>query len=193
MFTGIITCLGKIENLTSDALTVSANRHFLSKIAKGTSISVNGICLTATDVNKKVFQTDIMPETYQRTHIRYLQIDDLVNLELPATPQAFLSGHIVYGHIDGVCKLLEIKQAGNSRILKFSSFPALAKCLVAKGSVAINGISLTVIKAEKNYFTVGIILYTWTKTMLHTLKTGSFVNIETDILVKTVQKFLKDD
>lgn len=191
MFTGIITHLGKISKKTDQTLTVSADRHFLSKIQKGMSICVNGVCFTIVRISTKYFEVDFIPETKNRTTVKYLKTADLVNLELPATPTSFLSGHIVQGHIDGVSKLLDIKIRGSSRILKFSTSPAFSKYTVPKGSIAINGISLTIIDAKTDYFTVGIIPYTWDNTMLHTMKIGSFVNIEVDILVKYLERLLK--
>lgn len=121
----------------------------------------------------------------------YLKINDPVNLELPATPSTFLSGHIVQGHVDGISKLLDIEPSGNSRILKLSIVSSIAKYLVKKGSVAVNGISLTVMETGKKKFTVGIIPYTWDNTMLHTVKIGDLVNIEVDILAKYVSRLLK--
>lgn len=191
MFTGIITHLGKISKKTDKKLTILAYRHFLSKVKKGVSVSVNGICLTAVNINKQYFQVDFMPETENRTNIKYLRADDLVNLELPATPFSFLSGHIVQGHIDGTSKLLSITPSGNSRILKFSVSAALTKHMVEKGSIAVNGVSLTLIEVSKDYFIVGIIPFTWENTMFNTLKVEDFVNVETDILAKYLEKLLK--
>lgn len=191
MFTGIVTHLGKVSKKEKKTLAIKASQDFLSKITKGTSISINGICLTVTDIHKYYFAIDFIPETENRTNIKYLQSNDLVNLELPATPASFMSGHIVQGHIDEVSTLLDIKVSDNSRILKFSASPTITKYLAAKGAVAINGISLTVIEVEKNYFTVGIIPYTWNNTILKTIKTGDFVNIEVDILAKYLEKLQK--
>jgi len=182
MFTGIITNLGKVITKTNQTLTISTTGKFLSKLQKGTSVAVNGACLTVVNVQKKAFTVDLMPETIKRTNI--LQAE-LVNLELPVTPQSFLSGHLIQGHIDGMGKIEKI----TSQILKVSITSNLAQYLIEKGSIAINGISLTIIKAEKNYFTVGIIPYTWTHTMLHTLQEGDFVNLEADILAKYVKKY----
>lgn len=193
MFTGIITHLGKVSKKTGQTLTISADRNFLSKIKKGMSISVDGICLTVTHVNKQYLEVNFMPETECRTNINYLQLSSLVNLELPLTPQDFLSGHIIQGHIDGIAQLEEATQQQNSRILKFSIPNDLSRYIVEKGSVAVNGISLTIIQANKDYFTVGIIPYTWTHTMLQNLKIGSVVNIEVDILAKYLEKLVKND
>lgn len=191
MFTGIITHIGRVSAKTDSALKITADRNFLSKIQKGTSVSVSGICLTVTKIGRDFFAVDFMPETESRTNIKYLQPDNLVNLELPATPITFLSGHIVQGHIDSVTKLISITKAENSYILKFSIPAKLARYIIEKGSIAVNGISLTVIKAGGKKFTVGIIPYTWNQTMLHTIKTGDLVNIEVDILAKYLEKLIK--
>lgn len=189
MFTGIITHLGKLTKKDGAILTFAADRSFCQKIKDGTSISVNGVCLTVfKKPAKNSFSVEIMPETLNKTMLGNLKTDDLVNLELPLTPTDFISGHIVQGHVDGTAKLTSITKQGNNRLLKFSTPPKFAKYLVAKGSVAVNGISLTVIEAGKNYFTVGIIPYTWTNTMLHIIKTGDFVNIEVDILAKYLER-----
>lgn len=191
MFTGIVTNLGQISAKEGRTLAIKAERDFLAKITKGTSISVNGICLTVREIKRSFFKVDLMPETEDRTNIKYLKTNDLVNLEFPVTPTTLLSGHLVQGHIDGISKLLDINVSDSSRILKFSIPKLLAKFIVEKGSIAINGISLTVVQARKNYFTVGIIPYTWDNTMLHTVKVRDFLNIEVDILAKYIEKLLK--
>lgn len=191
MFTGIITNLGKISAKERKKLKISAGKKLLDKLKIGDSISIDGICLTVTGINKKSFVVEFMPETENKTNLKYLKIDSLVNLELPATPASFLSGHILQGHVDTTAMLASIKEQGNSRILKFSIPPSLSKYIVEKGSIAVNGISLTVIQIGKNFFTTGIIPHTWKNTMLHKLKLGDFVNIEVDILGKIFEKLMK--
>lgn len=188
MFTGIITNLGKIKSKTKHSLSITSERKFIEKINKGDSISVNGICLTVTKTRRDYFVIDFMKETANKTNIIYLKINDLVNLELPATPNSFLSGHIVLGHIDNIGVLKEITKA---KILKFTVSKSVSKYLVTKGSITINGISLTVIEAKSNYFTVGIIPHTWENTMLHALKLGDLVNIEVDILAKYIERLIR--
>lgn len=192
MFTGIITNLGKLTKKEGSVFTFNTDRDFCKKIEKGTSIAINGICLTA--LNKPTgnyFSIEAMPETLDKTTLGQIKIGSPVNLELPATPNTFLSGHIVQGHIDGVSKLLDIVVSGNSRLLKFSSPPSLAKYIAKKGSIAINGVSLTIIDVTKDYFTVGIIPYTWNNTMLKAIQPGDFVNIEVDILAKYLERLTK--
>lgn len=192
MFTGIITNLGRVVNKTKTSLIIKTGKDFFIGLDKGRSVAVDGICLTVVTYNKNSFEVNIMPETVSRTNIQYLQLGDLVNLELPATAQSFLSGHIVQGHIDGTGKLLSIVKKNNSNILKFSIPTPLSKYIVEKGSIAVNGVSLTVIEATKKYFVVGIIPHTWKKTMLHTINVGNAVNLEVDILAKHVEKLLKE-
>jgi len=131
-----------------------------------------------------------MPETIKKTILGSLQKNELVNLELPMTPESFFAGHIVQGHIDDTGVVADIAPEGNSRLMKITVLPEVGKYIVEKGSIALNGISLTVIKAGKTYFTVGIIPHTWTNTMLQKIKTGDMVNIETDILAKYIKKLI---
>ncbi|MDD5415642.1 MAG: riboflavin synthase [Candidatus Daviesbacteria bacterium] len=188
MFTGIITHLGKLKKKAGATFIFAADLNFCKKIRNGTSVSVNGVCLTVSKKTPRMFSVEIMPETLNKTMLENLKTDDLVNLELPLTPADFISGHIVQGHADGIAKLTNIAKQGISHILKFSVPRKLSRYMVRKGSVAVNGISLTIAEGGKNYFTVGIIPYTWTNTMLHTIKKNDFVNIEVDILAKYVKR-----
>lgn len=190
MFTGIITDLGKIIKKNGSQLTIGTNEDFIKKLSVGDSICLNGVCLTVSGLKNTSFKVSVIPETWEKTNLREAKDEDLVNLELPLTPNSFLSGHIVQGHVDGVAKLEDIKKDGNSRILKFSIPSAIYKFLVEKGTITVNGISLTVIKVEENSFSVGIIPFTWEHTMLKKVKVGDKLNIETDIIGKFVQKFV---
>jgi len=189
MFTGIVTHLGRIKEKTAGKLVVITPTDFFSKLTLGMSVAVDGICLTVTNLQKRdEFSIDFMPETENKTNIRYLRKNDLVNLELPVTPETLLAGHIVQGHIDGVAQIQKIEEQKNSRLLTFSFDPKFMKYVVEKGSIALNGISLTVISAGKDFFTVGIIPHTWDATMLHETKEGDFVNVEVDIIAKYVER-----
>lgn len=191
MFTGIITNLGKIVDKSNNQLKIKTDSDLIKKLNTSDSISINGICLTVVDIGKDNFKVDTMSETRQKTNLQNVKTTSLVNLELPLTPNSFLAGHIIQGHVDGVAKLTSVVKKENSHILKFSIPRALSKYIVKKGSIALNGISLTVIEAGSDYFTVGIIPYTWKNTMLHTVKLGSLVNIEVDILAKYLEKLLR--
>ncbi len=191
MFTGIINHLGKIKTKSENKLQIRCSKNLINKLSIGTSIAVDGICLTIVKMGKDFFEIDFMPETEGKTGIRYLKVNDSVNLELPATPSSLLSGHIIQGHIDGVGKLENIKKQANSRILKVSIPEELSKYIVNKGSIAVCGIALTVIKAGQDFFTVSIIPHTWKSTILCQLKLGDLVNIEVDILAKYLEKITK--
>lgn len=191
MFSGIISDLGQITAKKTNLLQISSDKKFLNLFKLGDSISINGICLTVVQKSNKAFAADFIPETENKTTLKYLRVGDMVNLELPATPNSFLSGHIVQGHVDTVSRLVDIKKEGNSRILKFEISSAFLKYIVEKGSIAVNGISLTVISGGKNFFTCGIIPHTWKATMLKKINTGDFVNIELDILGKYIEKLIK--
>lgn len=191
MFSGIITNLGRISAKEDKLLQISANQKFLDFFKKGDSISVNGICLTVIQKDRKSFAAEFMPETEKKTNLKYLTTGNIVNLELPATPNSFLSGHIVQGHVDTISRLTDIKKKGNSRILKFETPLKFLKYIVEKGSISVNGISLTVISVGKNFFTCGIIPHTWKNTMVNTIRVGDFVNIEVDILGKYLEKLIK--
>lgn len=191
MFTGIITHTGKLEKKGREMFAFSAPRDFMKKLKKGASVTVNGCCLTVKSVSQSTFSIDIMPETQKKTMLGSLKIGDIINLELPVSAGSLLSGHIVQGHIDGVGKIAKIQNEENSKILTIGIPKSLNRYIVEKGSIAINGISLTVINVRKNSFTVGIIPHTWEQTMLHTVKVGDKVNIEVDILAKYTEKLIK--
>lgn len=191
MFTGIITHIGELKNIYDTTFTFTAPRSLCIKLTKGTSISVNGACLTV--VNKPTttsFVINIMPETRKKTMFPILAVGDFVNLELPASPKSLLSGHIVQGHVDGVGKIKKIEKDGNSRLATIQVDPYLSRYIVTKGSIAVNGISLTVIDTSNASFTVGIIPYTWRHTMFRNARVGDKVNIETDIIGKYVYKYI---
>ncbi|MBI2607868.1 MAG: riboflavin synthase [Candidatus Doudnabacteria bacterium] len=190
MFTGIVSNLGQLKNKNVGAFIFKASPDFCQRISKGASIAINGVCLTAVRKTKQTFTVEVMPETKARTMLGKLHAGNVVNLELPATPRTFLSGHMVQGHIDGVGVLEKIGRAGNSRILTIAVAPQISKYLVEKGSIAVNGISLTVISVKPDYFTVGIIPHTWKQTMLNRIKVGDEVNIEVDVLAKYLKKLL---
>lgn len=191
MFTGIITHVGKFIKKTNQIFVFGADESICKKLAKGASITVNGVCLTISEKPlKTLFSVTVMPETIKRTMLGNLQKNDLVNLELPMTLKNFFAGHIVQGHVDGIGKIADIAIEGNSRIIKIIALPKLRKYIVDKGSITLNGISLTVIRAEKTYFSVGIIPYTWKHTMLAQIKISDLVNIETDIIAKYIEKLI---
>jgi len=194
MFTGIISNLGKLKKIKDALFIFETESAFIKKLEKGTSISINGACMTVTGVpDNKSFSVEVMPESQKRTMLGDLQLKDIVNLELPAVPDTFLSGHIVQGHVDGTGKIKAIKDEGISRLVTVSVPEDLIKYIVKKGSIAINGVSLTVINVDDKKCTVGIIPFTWEHTMFQTVKVGDTVNLETDIFAKYVEKLLNKE
>jgi riboflavin synthase len=191
MFTGIITHLGTVAEKTDSDLKIKTSTDLLKKLSLGTSIAVNGICLTVVSKDKTSFTINFMPETEKKTNIKDLKQESKINLELPATAQTLLSGHIVQGHVDGIGKINSIVKKGNSYLFAFSIPKNLNKYLVEKGSISVNGISLTVISVSKDEFTVGIIPHTWENTMLHQAQVGDFVNLEVDALAKYIENLLR--
>jgi len=192
MFTGIITHLGKVKEKTATRLVIEPEKGLLDKFEKGLSVSIDGICLTVVDYNKKTFSIDFMPETAKKTNIGQLTVGSTVNCELPSTGSTFLSGHVVQGHVDGVGVIKSITPDGNSYLFVFTLPKDLSRYIVPKGSISVNGISLTVIDISDESFSVGIIPHTWDRTMLHTAKIGDKVNIEVDVLAKYIEKLIRN-
>jgi len=193
MFTGIVSHIGKVEGIEGAKFTFSVPASFIKSLKKGSSISVNGVCLTLKNSpSGRKFNVDLMPETQKRTSFSDLKKGDSVNLEPAMKTDSRFEGHIVQGHIDGTAKLGSVKKQGNSYIMTFAVPKPLTRYIAEKGSIAVNGISLTVISARGNQFTVGIIPYTWENTMLKRLKAGDKVNIEVDILAKYLEKLVKN-
>ena len=179
MFTGIVEEIGLIKSFDGANLKIECSK-VLENTQIGDSIAINGCCQTVVSFGSNYFYTNVSTETLKIT--KGFKTGDKVNLERALTPKTKMGGHIVQGHIDGTAKYL-----GNSR---FELPKELEKYVVYKGSIAIDGVSLTVSKLERNIFEVAIIPHTLENTTLKTLKTGDFVNIETDILGRYVEKFL---
>ena len=185
--------MGKVESINVARFAFSAPASFIKNLKKGSSVAINGVCLTLKNSpSARNFNVDLMPETLKRTSFSNLKKGDLVNLELAMSANSRFEGHIVQGHIDGVAKLSSVKKQGNSRILSFEVPDHLGKYIVEKGSIAVNGISLTVIYVKNDDFSVGIIPYIWENTMLKQLKGSDKVNIEVDILAKYLEKLVKN-
>ena len=193
MFTGIISHLGRVESIEGAKFAFSAPASFIKSLRKGSSVAVNGVCLTLKNSpSGRKFNVDLMQESIRRTSFSDLKEGDSVNLELAMKADRRFEGHIVQGHIDCTAKLGSVKKQGNSRLLAFAVPNLLTKYIAEKGSIAVNGISLTVIGAKGNQFTVGIIPHTWENTMLKQLKTGDKVNVEVDIIAKYLERLVKN-
>ncbi|MBP6884731.1 MAG: riboflavin synthase [Candidatus Pacebacteria bacterium] len=190
MFTGIIKQTGEVQKRDNTSLSISAPKNILSKLKLGSSISVNGACLTVVKKNTKGFTADVMPETWKCTSLCGLHGGCLVNLELPLRLSDGLDGHIVQGHVDGMAELVSIKEDSGSHVLTFKAGKDIMEYLVSKGSVTLNGVSLTITNVSKNSFSVSIIPHTWKTTMLYRLGKGDKVNVEVDILSKYIKSFL---
>lgn len=187
MFTGIIEEVGTLERLASGEIAIRAAK-VLEDVALGDSIAVNGICLTVTHFDAAHFTADVMPETVRRTSLAELRHGSRVNLERALTLQSRLGGHIVSGHIDGVGTIAAMQEEGNAILLTVRARDDLLRYIVEKGSVALDGISLTVARAGAAEFTVSLIPHTREITNLREKRIGSRLNIETDILGKYVEK-----
>lgn len=193
MFTGIIEEIGIVKSIKSKVITIEANKIF-EDLKLGDSVSVNGTCLTvASFENKifpKIFNADITLETLSRTNLGELKSGFKVNLERALTLNGRLGGHIVSGHIDGVGIIKNISKNSDDIKLTIEVSSNLMKYIIEKGSVAVDGISLTVAEVNKNNFSVAIIPHTLKETILYYKKTGDKVNIENDIIGKYVEKLL---
>ena len=189
MFTGIIEEIGKVQNITSKNITIECVK-VLEDAKLGDSIAVNGTCLTVTKISSNTFEADISPETFKVTALNNLQNGSYVNLERALKADGRFGGHIVSGHIDGKGKYLCCEKFGDFYILTFELTSELTKYVIRKGSIAINGISLTIAEVEVNNIKLAIIPHTYENTNLKTLKNGDFVNIEVDITAKYIEKFL---
>ena len=189
MFTGIIEELGKVKNISTNGITIEC-KTVLEETKAGDSIAVNGVCLTVRKLTPDSFAADVSPESFRVTVLKDLRCGDFVNLERALPAGGRLGGHFVTGHVDGKGKILSIGKNAEFYDLKVELDSDEVKYCVKKGSVAINGISLTIADIEKNTVMIALIPHTYENTNLKYLKNGSFVNIETDILSKYVEKFL---
>ena len=196
MFTGIVEELGTVAAIEEqgDALRLSISAHtVLEGTALGDSIAVNGCCLTVTDVTDGTWTADVMAETLDKTSLAGARPGDRVNLERAVTPQTRLGGHIVQGHVDGVGEVLRRTPSEHWEVVEVSLPPHLAPYLVDKGSITVDGVSLTVVEAGDESFTVSLIPETLARTTLGSRAVGDRVNLEADIIAKHVEKLLRSD
>ena len=193
MFTGIIEDLGTVISCsfaeTGGRLRIHAPNFAV--IPEGMSIAVNGVCLTAVEIAPQTFSADLAPETLARTNLGDLTTGARVNLERPVTPATFLSGHIVQGHVDATAELIDLQELGDGNWWLSARIPSqLDRYLVHKGSLSIDGISLTIAKLAGEIVSVTIIPHTYSHTTLGVAKPGQRLNIEVDVLAKHVEKLL---
>ena len=198
MFTGIIEEVGRVTSISNEEgnrrLTVAAS-HLVKELKKGDSIAVSGVCLTAVEITLDSFGADLAEETWNRTSFSRIEAGALVNLELPMRADGRFGGHIVQGHVDGTGKFLALSEipGADNYWLRIEIPPELARYVIFKGSLSIEGISLTVAKIEGAEVTVAVIPHTTDMTNLKSLKPGDPVNLEVDLIAKYVEKMIRGD
>ncbi len=193
MFTGIIEELGAIRALErrgDGARVTIAARVVLEDTREGDSLAVNGVCLTALDLTADSFAADVSGETLRRTTLGRLRSGARVNLERAVTPTTRLGGHIVQGHVDACGRFLSATEQGGSWAVRVGYPPEIARYLVFKGSVAVEGVSLTIAALADDYFEIAVIPKTWQLTNFATLRAGDEVNLEADIIAKYVERIM---
>jgi riboflavin synthase len=194
MFTGLIEEKGKLLDKikTGDGLRLVFNAKIVfGDLQIGSSISVNGVCLTVVELNKNSFAVDTIEETLKKTNLGKLNLGDFVNLERPLKADARLGGHFVLGHVDTTGTVTSVKELSNSHFVTISFPENFQKYLIYVGSVAIDGVSMTVAEVNNNSFSVGIIPHTWAETVFSSKKQGDTVNLEFDVLGKYVEKIME--
>jgi len=193
MFTGIVEELGTVQQVEDQGdavrLTIRA-RTVLDDVRPGDSIAVNGCCLTVVDTTAETWTADVMQETLDQTSLRGAQAGDPVNLERAVTPTTRLGGHIVQGHVDGAGEILSRTPSDHWEVVEISMPPTLAKYVVDKGSITVDGVSLTVVAASEDRFTVSLIPETLARTTLGRRRPGDRVNLETDVIARHVEKLV---
>lgn len=194
MFTGIVEEIGKVKSVEHRGRFMTIGIYcekVLSDCKQGDSIATNGVCLTVTRFERGWFEADVMPQTFDKTNLKALKIGSEVNLERAATLSSRLGGHIVQGHVDTIGKIRSIEKSGNAHLYEFDLDSSYEKYIIEQGSVAIDGVSLTVAKIVPGGFSVSLIPQTKKDTILFGKKTGDTVNIECDVIGKYVEKLMK--
>lgn len=191
MFTGIVEQTGTVEEVRKTEGGISLMLAVLGLALKpGDSLAVNGCCLTVVDAGKSL-RFDLLRETWERTNLQFVARGSLVNLERPLRADGRLDGHFVTGHIDGLGKITRWERSGADHVLQITPPPELMRYIVLKGSIAVDGISLTVAAVDDATFTVWIIPHTYQVTALRQRKLGDAMNLETDIIGKYVERFAR--
>jgi riboflavin synthase len=193
MFTGIIEALGKVQHIEREGsnyhFTVSSPISGALKIDQ--SLAHNGVCLTVVRCDEQTHTVTAIKETLDKTNLGTWQVGDKVNLERAMSANARLDGHFVQGHVDKTGQCVGIEEAGGSWYFRFEYAPTVEHLLVDKGSICINGVSLTVVSPQDNHFSVAIIPYTYEHTVFHQLKVGDTVNLEFDMIGKYIAKYVQ--
>ena len=193
MFTGIIESLGVVKNIIKegDNLHVTIESNFTNELKIDQSVAHNGVCLTIVKIKDKEYTVTAIKETIEKSNFKHLKIGDLINLERAMILGARLDGHIVQGHVDQTGTCTEIIEENGSWVFSFEYDSSLSNITIEKGSITINGISLTVVNSKNNSFSVAIIPYTYENTNFHTFKIGTSVNLEFDVIGKYVARLLE--
>jgi riboflavin synthase len=193
VFTGLIEDLGSVSALerNEQGATLRIGTRLAGELEEGDSISVDGVCLTAVDIGEREFAAQAMAETLRRSALGGLEPGARVNLELALRADGRLGGHVVQGHVDGTGVVSEIRTEGIARVLRIDADPPVARFLVEKGSVAVNGVSLTVSALHEDGFEVSLIPETLRRTNLGGMTVGDRVNLEVDVLAKHVERLLE--
>ncbi|MCS6958235.1 MAG: riboflavin synthase [Aquificaceae bacterium] len=188
MFTGLVEQVGSVESLKGSRLAIRAS---FEDVKIGDSVAVNGVCLTVVSINKNLFEFDLSEETLSRSNLRFLKSGDLVNLERALRPSDRLGGHILQGHVDFTTPIIQLIQRGQHWSLSVRIKEGYEPFFVEKGSVGIDGISLTINSIEGNIISINIIPHTYKNTNLRIRKPGDLVNVEVDLIGKYVVNYLK--
>lgn len=193
MFSGIVETVAKIVDLKKDQenLHITLECPFTSELKIDQSIAHNGVCLTVVDINESCYTVTAIKETLLKSNLGGFSIGDKVNLERSMRPDALLDGHIVQGHVDQTARCVSVTEADGSWYYSFEYDASTGNITVEKGSVTVNGVSLTVVNSRQGAFDVAIIPYTYEHTNFHTFKVGSVVNLEFDIIGKYISKLMK--
>ena len=190
MFTGLVEDLGAVVGVdaTADGARLTVRTPLAAQLGEGDSVAVNGVCLTAVDIAGGTFGADVMHESLRRSSLGSVEAGGTVNLELALRADARLGGHIVQGHVDGVGTVAAVREDGFARVVTVQAPPELLRYVVEKGSIAVDGVSLTVARVDDRAFDVSLIPETLDRTTLGAAAPGRPVNLEVDILAKYVEK-----
>ena len=193
MFTGLVADLGRVREVerSGEGVVLTVETGLAGQLAPGDSVAVNGVCLTATELRGDAFRAEVMHETLRRSSLAEIAPGSAVNLELPLRAGDRLGGHVVQGHVDGLGTVASIKPEGFARLVEIEAPEELVRYIVEKGSIAVDGISLTVAGIEGRSFTVSLIPETLGRTNLGGAEPGTPVNLEVDVLAKYVEKLVR--
>jgi riboflavin synthase len=193
VFTGLVADLGTVARIEQgdEGVRLAVRTALAGEIAEGDSVAVNGVCLTATDIADGTFSADVMNESLRRTSLGQVGEGSTVNLELPLRAHDRLGGHFVQGHVDGVATVRDVREDGFARVVTFDAPAELLRYIVEKGSIAVDGVSLTVAAVDDTSFAVSLIPETLERTTLGAAEPGRPVNLEVDVLAKYVEKLAR--